>query len=97
MNQIKQAKESMQAISAALEKDYPDNSPVWAHVEDVAEVINGTAPDMLEALEASKCPCWVCNAAITNDIEALRKIALHYSNWNNTVRMAAIAKAKGNA
>ena len=28
---------------------------------------------------------WVHNAGITDDIEALRKICLAYSDWNNNV------------
>jgi hypothetical protein len=89
MNKIDQAKEAMHAISAALEADYPDNSPVWAHVEDVAEVINGTAPELLEALElcrdaldntATLCGCGECGTC-----EAYNKAR------------AAIAKAKGGA
>jgi len=48
---LEKARESMHSISAALETDYPDNAAVWAHIEEVSEVINGTAADMLEALE----------------------------------------------
>jgi hypothetical protein len=52
------------------------------------------APDLLAALETAACPCWVHNAAITDDIEALRKIALWYADWNNGPRLSAIAIAK---
>ncbi|HET6453899.1 MAG TPA: hypothetical protein VFI02_05795 [Armatimonadota bacterium] len=45
-----------------------------------------------KAVEAGGCPCWVHNAAITDDIEALRSIALWYANWNNSTRMPALAE-----
>lgn len=53
------------------------------------------APDMLAALQAADCPNWVHNAGITNSIEDLRAIALWYADWNNSVRLPAIAKAAG--
>lgn len=40
---------------------------------------------------------WVHNAAITNDIEALRAIAIAFCNvWNNAM-VPAIARAEGGA
>lgn len=40
---------------------------------------------------------WVHNAAITQDIEALRRIALTYSEWwNNTAWPAIVAAHDGN-
>lgn len=53
------------------------------------------APDLLAALESGGCPCWVHNAAHTNDIEALRAIALWHADWNNNIRIAAITRATG--
>lgn len=60
------------------------------------------APAMLAALEAghpggSHAIPWVHNAAITGDIEALRRICLAYARWNNEVILPAIAAAKGEA
>jgi hypothetical protein len=49
--------------------------------------------ELLAALEAGNCPVWVHNAAITNDIEALRKIALWYAGWWNFTAIPAIEKA----
>lgn len=54
-----------------------------------------SAPELLEALELAGGFPWVHNAAITNDIEALRAICLSYSTWWNNKAMPAIAKAKG--
>ncbi len=49
---------------------------------------------MKAALELSqRMVPWVHNAAITNDIEALRAIALAYSEWNNTICLPALAVA----
>lgn len=53
------------------------------------------APVLLGALEAASCPVWVHNAAITTDIEALRRIALWHADWNNTIRANAIDQVKG--
>jgi len=52
------------------------------------------APELLEALKAANCPEWVHNAAITDDIEALRRIALFFADWWNNTARAAIAKAQ---
>lgn len=48
----------------------------------------------LAALVAAQCPCWVHNAALTSDIEALRRIALWYARWNNNVRVPIIGHGK---
>lgn len=48
-----------------------------------------------EALNLGSCPCWVHNAALTNDIEALRRIAIWYADWNNKVRLLAMAERDG--
>jgi len=52
------------------------------------------SPDLLQACKKAECPHWVHNAGITTDIEALRKIALFYADWNNNVLLPAIAKAE---
>lgn len=75
---------------------------ITAQQRDQAELLANArliaaAPKLLEALESAQCPCWVHNAALTNDIEKLRAIALWFGKWNNDVRVPAIAKAKGNA
>lgn len=47
-------------------------------------------PTHEEALRRGWCPVWVHNAGHTNDIEALRRIALWYADWNNNVRLPAL-------
>ena len=53
------------------------------------------SPEMLEALKKGNVKSWVANAGITNDIEALRRICLEYSNWWNTVAWPLIEKVEG--
>lgn len=55
------------------------------------------AEDMLKALEAGHSRDWVCNAAITEDIEALRKICLAHADWWNNIAWPLIRKVKGGA
>jgi hypothetical protein len=50
------------------------------------------AQDMLEALRATQSFPWVHNAAITNDIEALRRICLAYAWWNNSVLLPLLER-----
>lgn len=50
--------------------------------------------ELIRALEAGKCPCWVHNAGITTDIEALRKIALFHADWNNEIRIKVLEMVK---
>lgn len=57
--------------------------------EENAKLI-ALAPQMAEALRAAACPCWVHNAGITNDIEALRRIALWHADWNNSYRVPLV-------
>ena len=61
----------------------------------VAKLI-AAAPDLLGACQAlhERIP-WVHNAAITDDIEALKSIALAYAEAWNTLILPAIAKATG--
>lgn len=44
-----------------------------------------TSHTPLEALAAAHNPHWVHNAAITQDIEALRRICLFYADWWNHI------------
>jgi hypothetical protein len=66
------------------------------------DILIANAPDLLDALESSlpggahEIP-WVCNAAITQDIEALRAICIAYAKWNNEVLIPAVANARGAA
>jgi hypothetical protein len=55
------------------------------------------APELLAVLEAAGRFSWVCNAALTTDIEALRKICLEYADWWNGQAWPAIEKAKAGA
>lgn len=43
------------------------------------------ALEALDELERRMRPAWVHNAALTGDIEALRRIALTYADWWNDV------------
>jgi hypothetical protein len=65
------------------------------HATDSQAKAMAAAPELLEALELAGGFPWVHNAAITNDIEALRAICLSYGAWWNHKAMPAIAKAKG--
>jgi hypothetical protein len=49
----------------------------------------------LEVLGQAHNPHWVHNAAITNDIEALRRICLYYSTWWNDTAWPAIVALHG--
>lgn len=53
------------------------------------------SPEMLRVLQAAQFKEWVHNAAITNDIEALRKICLAYAAWWNEQVLPIIAQATG--
>ena len=77
-----------------IARDNPENPQSAADIAGLVFRAN-IAADMLEALESANCPVWVHNAAITNDIEALRRIALWYSHFWNNQAMPALAKAKG--
>lgn len=55
------------------------------------------APDMAAALLATQQFPWVHNAAITNDMEALRAICLAYSEWNNAILCPLLDKIGGAA
>jgi len=51
--------------------------------------------EALAALEAAQSRDWVANAALTSDIEALRKICLAYADWWNGTAWPLIEKMKG--
>jgi hypothetical protein len=52
-------------------------------------------PTLLHALAAAHNPHWVHNAAITQDIEALRRICLYHAHWWNHTAWPAIVAAAG--
>ena len=54
-----------------------------------------TNAELLQALEAAQEIPWVHNAALTGDLEALRKIALAYADWWNTIAWPLIEKTTG--
>jgi hypothetical protein len=54
-----------------------------------------SAEEMLKALEAGYSKGWVHNAAITEDIEALRKICLAHADWWNNTARPLVEKVKG--
>ncbi|MCB9957155.1 MAG: hypothetical protein H6843_00925 [Rhodospirillaceae bacterium] len=53
------------------------------------------APELLAVLKEARTVPWVHNAAITDDIEALRAICLAYSDWWNRKALPVIEKAAG--
>ena len=55
------------------------------------------SPELLRVLKAAQFTEWVHNAAITNDIEALRKICLAYAAWWNEQALPVIEQARGQA
>jgi hypothetical protein len=48
------------------------------------------AQRMRAALAAGKSPCWVHNAAHTQEIEDLRRIALAHADWWNRIALPAL-------
>jgi hypothetical protein len=53
------------------------------------------APELLAVLREVGQIDWVHNAAVTGDLEALRRICLQFADWWNRRACAAIAKAQG--
>jgi hypothetical protein len=53
------------------------------------------AEEMLDVLLRADNPHWVANAALTDDIEALRNICLYHADWWNNRAWPAIVKAFG--
>jgi hypothetical protein len=62
--------------------------------ESVARLF-AASPELLWVLESAGEVDWVHNAAITNDIESLRRICLQFGEWWNQKALPAIALAKG--
>jgi hypothetical protein len=62
---------------------------------DADRLLCDAAEDMLDALQRADNPHWVANAAITDDIEALRNICLYYANWWNVRAWPTVVKAFG--
>lgn len=56
--------------------------------------LSGSAQELLAVLQEAHDFPWVCNAALTDDIDALRKICLAYADWWNGRAWPAIEKAK---
>lgn len=61
---------------------------------DQCDRLQAINDELLAALEGAEDIDWVHNAAVTTDIEALRKICLQHADWWNHTACAAIAKAK---
>lgn len=59
----------------------------------VEEVYQERVNALLAALQAGEPENFVHNAAITTDIEALRRISLSYVNWWNNIALPAIMEA----
>jgi hypothetical protein len=72
--------------------DDEDNS-LLIHRDDQAK-LREAAPKLLAALEAGHNKSWVHNAAITQDIEALRRIALEQADWWNNIAWPLIEALK---
>lgn len=65
-----------------------------AAAEEIRQRITGSS-QMLRVLQAAHLKNWVHNAAITDDIEALRRICLAYAAWWNEQALPVIALATG--
>jgi hypothetical protein len=73
--------------------DTNENQPATTQ-EEIAALFTAS-PRMLRVLEeAAHCREWVHNVAHTDDIEALRRICLHYAMWCNEEALPVIAEAK---
>ncbi|MCH8522356.1 hypothetical protein [Glycocaulis sp.] len=59
----------------------------------VEQVYQDRVNTLLEALQAGEPAQFVHNAAVTTDIESLRRICLDYANWWNRTALPAIARA----
>lgn len=66
-----------------------------AAAEDIRQRITGSAQIILKVLQAAHLKEWVHNAAITDDIEALRKICLAYAAWWNEQALPVIEQTTG--
>lgn len=62
---------------------------------DANALLIAAAPDLLDACIRARSIPWAHNVAITNDIEKLRSICLAFADWNNSILLPAIDKAKG--
>ena len=72
--------------------------PFGSHEANAARVRKmQTNPKLQEALEAGHSKSWVHNAAITQDIEALRAIALEQADWWNNIAWPLIETLKRRA
>lgn len=66
-----------------------------SHAEEVLQRIAGNPlSKLLRVLEAAGTVNWVHNAAITDDIEALRRICLQYAEWWNHQALPIITHGK---
>lgn len=65
-----------------------------AAAEEICQRITGGS-QMLRVLQEAQLKDWVHNAAITDDIEALRTICLGYAKWWNEQALPVIALATG--
>jgi hypothetical protein len=72
--------------------DTNENQP--AGDQEAIAALLAASPRLLRVLEAAQCKNWVHNVALTDDIEALRSICLHYGRWWNEQAMPAIAEAR---
>jgi len=73
--------------------DTNENQP--CEDQEAIAALFAASPEMLRVLEVAQQIGWVHNAAITDDIEALRKICLAYAEWWNQKALPVIAQAKG--
>jgi hypothetical protein len=75
--------------------DRPTDDPDWSSTICLRR--GDPVPELLAVLEEAGRIPWVANAAITDDIEALRAICVAYADWWNGRACPAVAKAKGRA
>lgn len=71
------------------------NENMTAEEQEKLARLFAASPELLRVLQAAHFKEWVHNAAITDDIEALRKICLAYAAWWNEQALPVIALAKG--
>lgn len=77
------------------EKVADTNENMTTEQQETHARLFAASPEMLRVLQAAQFKEWVHNAAITNDIEALRKICLAYAAWWNEQVLPVIAHATG--
>lgn len=85
---------AFEIFNEAGEKVADTNEDQPAAMQEALAALFAASPELLRVLEAAGRVDWVHNAAITDDMEALRRICLQYAAWWNGQACPAIARAK---